>query len=197
MSEAAASVIPGQQLLYSLSRHGYRPCYTLNRGMAQTVINRNAIVGNCFSRAPSLVYVRKFAGDYQLKRLKANGRERDRMHALNSALARLRSVLPVGSGTTRRRRTALSKIATLRAAQNYIRSLSSTLAELESQRSEATVVAPSVRWDAYSETARREQNDCFGGVMRQPEVTCDDVIVDRPSAIGQQMSPFVVVVSCV
>lgn len=67
------------------------------------------------------------------RRLKANNRERDRMHNLNAALERLRDVLPSGvkgsgeDGCS----TKLSKIETLRFAYNYIWTLSETLRGLD------------------------------------------------------------------
>lgn len=56
------------------------------------------------------------------RRLKANDRERNRMHMLNEALERLRCVLP-----TYPQDTKLTKIETLRFAHNYIWALSQTL----------------------------------------------------------------------
>lgn len=56
------------------------------------------------------------------RRLKANDRERNRMHNLNDALDELREVLPVPPEETK-----LTKIETLRFAHNYIWALSETL----------------------------------------------------------------------
>lgn len=56
------------------------------------------------------------------RRVKANDRERNRMHMLNHALDRLRTVLP-----TFPEETKLTKIETLRFAHNYIWALSQTL----------------------------------------------------------------------
>ncbi|CAH8612091.1 unnamed protein product [Schistosoma curassoni] len=55
----------------------------------------------------------------KLRRLKANRRERARMHALNNALEQLRIVLPHSSCES----IKLSKIETLRRARDYIISL--------------------------------------------------------------------------
>ncbi|XP_018653178.1 neurogenic differentiation factor [Schistosoma mansoni] len=55
----------------------------------------------------------------KLKRLKANRRERARMHALNNALEQLRIILPHSSCES----IKLSKIETLRRARDYIISL--------------------------------------------------------------------------
>ncbi|CAH2276854.1 neurogenin-1 [Pelobates cultripes] len=56
------------------------------------------------------------------RRVKANDRERNRMHNLNSALDELRSILPSFPDDTK-----LTKIETLRFAHNYIWALSETL----------------------------------------------------------------------
>nr|VDH80596.1 neurogenin [Euperipatoides kanangrensis] len=56
------------------------------------------------------------------RRVKANDRERNRMHNLNKALDRLRTVLPTFPEDTK-----LTKIETLRFAHNYIWALSETL----------------------------------------------------------------------
>lgn len=62
------------------------------------------------------------------RRLKANDRERNRMHNLNSALEKLRCVLPNLPDETK-----LTKIETLRFAHNYIWALSETLKMLDSK----------------------------------------------------------------
>ncbi|XP_078385666.1 neurogenic differentiation factor 2 isoform X1 [Cetorhinus maximus] len=59
---------------------------------------------------------------FKLRRQKANTRERNRMHDLNSALDNLRKVVPCYSKTQK-----LSKIETLRLAKNYIWALSEIL----------------------------------------------------------------------
>ncbi|XP_023653211.1 neurogenin-1 [Paramormyrops kingsleyae] len=56
------------------------------------------------------------------RRMKANDRERNRMHNLNDALDTLRSVLPAFPDDTK-----LTKIETLRFAHNYIWALSETI----------------------------------------------------------------------
>lgn len=61
------------------------------------------------------------------RRVKANDRERNRMHMLNNALDRLRTVLP-----TFPEETKLTKIETLRFAHNYIFALTQTLGLVES-----------------------------------------------------------------
>ncbi|KAK4468519.1 hypothetical protein MN116_007718 [Schistosoma mekongi] len=51
-----------------------------------------------------------------IRRLKANRRERARMHSVNNALEQLRNILPTASHGS----TKLSKIETLRRACDYI-----------------------------------------------------------------------------
>lgn len=65
------------------------------------------------------------------RRMKANDRERNRMHMLNEALDRLRCVLPTFPEDTK-----LTKIETLRFAHNYIYALSQTLESLDNISSE-------------------------------------------------------------
>ncbi|XP_064167283.1 neurogenic differentiation factor 1-like [Anguilla rostrata] len=59
---------------------------------------------------------------FKTRRVKANARERNRMHGLNDALECLRKVVPCYSKTQK-----LSKIETLRLAKNYIWALSEIL----------------------------------------------------------------------
>ncbi|NP_001079263.1 neurogenic differentiation factor 1 [Xenopus laevis] len=59
---------------------------------------------------------------FKVRRMKANARERNRMHGLNDALDSLRKVVPCYSKTQK-----LSKIETLRLAKNYIWALSEIL----------------------------------------------------------------------
>ncbi|XP_023241815.1 neurogenin-1-like [Centruroides vittatus] len=75
------------------------------------------------SRSPSgIIKIKKN------RRLKANDRERNRMHMLNDALDRLRTVLPTFPDDTK-----LTKIETLRFAHNYIWALSETLKMCENK----------------------------------------------------------------
>lgn len=68
------------------------------------------------------------------RRMKANDRERNRMHMLNEALDRLRCVLPTFPEDTK-----LTKIETLRFAHNYIFALSQTLESLDNITSGETI----------------------------------------------------------
>lgn len=60
----------------------------------------------------------------RIRRVKANDRERNRMHNLNEALDRLRKHLPVAKDDTK-----MTKIETLKSAQEYIQALSRLLLE--------------------------------------------------------------------
>lgn len=73
-------------------------------------------------RSPALVQKLK-----KTRRVKANDRERNRMHGLNDALDSLRKVLPDSATGDNK----LTKIETLRMAYNYIWTLSKTLELLE------------------------------------------------------------------
>ncbi|XP_077431344.1 neurogenic differentiation factor 4 [Vanacampus margaritifer] len=67
---------------------------------------------------------------FRARRMKANARERSRMHGLNDALDSLRRVMPCYSKTQK-----LSKIETLRLAHNYIWALSEVLENGQSPES--------------------------------------------------------------
>ncbi|XP_075995144.1 neurogenic differentiation factor 4 [Genypterus blacodes] len=71
---------------------------------------------------------------FRARRVKANARERSRMHGLNDALESLRTVMPCQSKTQK-----LSKIETLRLARNYIWALSEVLESGESLESHGFV----------------------------------------------------------
>lgn len=73
------------------------------------------------SRSPTQVLRIK-----RTRRMKANDRERNRMHMLNEALDKLRTVLPTFPEDNK-----LTKIETLRFAHNYIFALSQTLDSLD------------------------------------------------------------------
>ncbi|XP_003740423.1 neurogenin-2-like [Galendromus occidentalis] len=62
------------------------------------------------------------------RRVRANDRERNRMHNLNDALDRLRTVLPSSTDDSK-----LTKIETLRFAHNYIYALTETLKMLDGE----------------------------------------------------------------
>ncbi|KAG5868748.1 hypothetical protein JTB14_013757 [Gonioctena quinquepunctata] len=84
---------------------------------------RYATGRNRVTRAKSPSQVMKIK---RVRRLKANDRERNRMHMLNEALERLRCVLPTFPEDTK-----LTKIETLRFAHNYIHALSEAANDIE------------------------------------------------------------------
>ncbi|KAK5853692.1 hypothetical protein PBY51_014825 [Eleginops maclovinus] len=100
------------------------------------------------------------------RRVKANDRERSRMHNLNSALDALRSILPALPEDAK-----LTKIETLRFAHNYIWALTETL-RMADQRgylqggsglSSPTSVS-SAEWDSPAEcatSAEFEPRNCY------------------------------------
>ncbi|XP_060914000.1 neurogenic differentiation factor 4 [Labrus mixtus] len=71
---------------------------------------------------------------FRARRVKANARERSRMHGLNDALESLRRVMPCHTKTQK-----LSKIETLRLARNYIWALSEVLESGQSTESHGFV----------------------------------------------------------
>lgn len=72
------------------------------------------------------------------RRVKANDRERNRMHNLNEALERLRKHLPGGKDDNK-----MTKIETLKSAQEYIQTLSRILKETASSVTCNSVAIPS------------------------------------------------------
>ena len=77
--------------------------------------------GRASTRSPTEVQRLK-----RIRRAKANDRERNRMHMLNMALEKLRVVLPAFPDETK-----LTKIETLRFANNYIWALTESLKAIE------------------------------------------------------------------
>ena len=89
----------------------------------QTPKKRRYTKSRARAKSPSLILKLK-----KNRRVKANDRERNRMHNLNSALDTLREVLPTANDDAK-----LTKIETLRFAHNYIWALSETLKSLDTQ----------------------------------------------------------------
>ncbi|XP_060518448.1 neurogenin-2 [Cylas formicarius] len=89
---------------------------------------RYATGRNRVSRAKSPSQIMRIK---RVRRLKANDRERNRMHMLNEALDRLRCVLPAFPEDTK-----LTKIETLRFAHNYINALAEALNDIEKYASD-------------------------------------------------------------
>ncbi|XP_028040217.1 basic helix-loop-helix neural transcription factor TAP [Bombyx mandarina] len=101
------------------------------------------------------------------RRMKANDRERNRMHMLNEALDRLRCVLPTFPEDTK-----LTKIETLRFAHNYIFALSQTLESLNNINSDQTQVAnPALNCDklqSYQFNGDKVTKDAFREIFLVP-----------------------------
>ena len=89
----------------------------LDGSMPSSIKRRMALMEKCLTE-----------GELQDLRLKVNGRERKRMHDLNSALDGLREVMPYANGPSVRK---LSKISTLLLAKNYILMLNNSLDEMK------------------------------------------------------------------
>ncbi|MCP9262025.1 Neurogenic differentiation factor [Dirofilaria immitis] len=81
----------------------------------------------CRVRSPETIRRMK-----QIRRSKANARERRRMHNLNEALEKLRRTLPQLPDEPK-----LTKIETLRMANNYIYALTQILSDTQREKDEA------------------------------------------------------------
>uniref|UniRef100_A0A8C3RWF7 Neurogenin 1 n=1 Tax=Chelydra serpentina TaxID=8475 RepID=A0A8C3RWF7_CHESE len=88
--------------------------------------------GRCRARSEAALHTLR-----RSRRVKANDRERNRMHHLNAALDELRGVLPTFPEDTK-----LTKIETLRFAHNYIWALSETLRLAEQRPRKAPPAGP-------------------------------------------------------
>ncbi|OWR43882.1 Basic helix-loop-helix neural transcription factor TAP [Danaus plexippus plexippus] len=102
------------------------------------------------------------------RRMKANDRERNRMHMLNEALDRLRCVLPTFPEDTK-----LTKIETLRFAHNYIFALSQTLESLDN----INCGQPSAEYNNYDKltcTAEKVNKDAFREIFLPNKDECGD-----------------------
>lgn len=101
------------------------------------------------------------------RRMKANDRERNRMHMLNEALDKLRCVLPTFPEDTK-----LTKIETLRFAHNYIFALSQTLESLDNINSgQSPTEGLSVNYEKVqncSLTAEKFSKDAFREIFMLP-----------------------------
>jgi len=132
------------------------------------------------------------------RRLKANDRERNRMHGLNSALDRLRGILPVAMNEDGK----LTKIETLRYANNYIWALAETLRLIDRHQETTTATGGEVgscslgksllgnrgvsnmESTSFNECITRQTDHLFG-VGKNPVVTlirdCQSQLVARES----------------
>ncbi|XP_045493321.1 basic helix-loop-helix neural transcription factor TAP [Colias croceus] len=105
------------------------------------------------------------------RRIKANDRERNRMHMLNEALDRLRCVLPTFPEDTK-----LTKIETLRFAHNYIFALSQTLDALDNINSGQAPEGYNSSCDmlqTYSSPGDKINKDAFREIFMLPNKTED------------------------
>ncbi|XP_050309775.1 neurogenic differentiation factor 6 [Anthonomus grandis grandis] len=93
---------------------------------------RYATGRNRVSRAKSPTQIMRIK---RVRRLKANDRERNRMHMLNEALDRLRCVLPTFPEDTK-----LTKIETLRFAHNYIHALSEAAKDIDKYAAQDNII---------------------------------------------------------
>nr|XP_045583445.1 class E basic helix-loop-helix protein 23-like [Procambarus clarkii] len=104
------------------------------------------------------------------RRMKANDRERHRMHMLNNALDRLRTVLPTAPDDTK-----LTKIETLRFAHNYIWALSETLKGLDSHaptHPQHLSVSVGVSGAPVSQQVPADVSMYTGGALAPPSSYC-------------------------
>ncbi|XP_037935573.1 basic helix-loop-helix neural transcription factor TAP [Teleopsis dalmanni] len=105
------------------------------------------------SRSPSqVVRIKKF------RRMKANDRERNRMHTLNDALERLRVTLP-----SLPEETKLTKIEILRFAHNYIFALEQVL------KSEGTINLDLERLQNFTLSGERITKELFDALFVNPQ----------------------------
>lgn len=106
------------------------------------------------------------------RRMKANDRERNRMHMLNEALDRLRCVLPTFPEDTK-----LTKIETLRFAHNYIFALSQTLESLDNinsgQTPQGELNISYEKLQSYNLAAEKVNKDAFREIF-SPSKTDDN-----------------------
>ncbi|CAH0627437.1 unnamed protein product [Chrysodeixis includens] len=99
------------------------------------------------------------------RRMKANDRERNRMHMLNEALDRLRCVLPTFPEDTK-----LTKIETLRFAHNYIFALSQTLESLDNINS-GQPPDFNLTYDKLQSYGEKATKDAFRDIFSVPNKT--------------------------
>ncbi|KAL3280831.1 hypothetical protein HHI36_004062 [Cryptolaemus montrouzieri] len=122
-------IYPSENISTSIEESAFfNPLYSGNNVTStptkETRPKKRYVTGrNRVSRAKSPSQIQKIK---KVRRLKANDRERNRMHMLNEALDKLRCVLPTFPEDTK-----LTKIETLRFAHNYIYALSEALNDVD------------------------------------------------------------------
>lgn len=136
----------------------------INKGGAlKEIDNKNKVSGKGGKKKKATKGKSKTAPELVVKikktrRLKANDRERNRMHSLNGALDKLRTVLPTYPEDAK-----LTKIETLRFAHNYIWALSQTLKTLEMQE----------KYPGHSGMTPMSFQDCLQQFLHHPGKDAD------------------------
>ncbi|KFO19195.1 Neurogenin-1 [Fukomys damarensis] len=118
------------------------------------------------------------------RRVKANDRERNRMHNLNAALDALRSVLPSFPDDTK-----LTKIETLRFAYNYIWALAETL-RLADQGLPGGARPPSPASDAESWGSGAAASPCAAAASPLSDPSSPAASEDFPYGPGDPLFSF-------
>ncbi|KAK6104353.1 Uncharacterized protein BM_BM5793 [Brugia malayi] len=99
-----------------------------NKTTGENIVKRTKRKYRCRVRSPETIRRTK-----QIRRSKANARERRRMHNLNEALEKLRRILPQLPDEPK-----LTKIETLRMANNYIYALRQILSSSQEEETIST-----------------------------------------------------------
>nr|XP_057906968.1 neurogenin-3 [Doryrhamphus excisus] len=106
------------------------------------------------------------------RRMKANDRERHRMHNLNSALNTLRNILPALPEDAK-----LTKIETLRFAHNYIWALTETLRMGEQHMADYLPVLSRASPPAAEENPTTPDLTCFPLAFYSKPLYCEDPLM--------------------
>lgn len=149
---------------------------------------RYATGRNRVSRAKSPSQVQKIK---RCRRMKANDRERNRMHILNEALERLRCVLPTFPEDTK-----LTKIETLRFAHSYIWALSQTVNNVDKYYTEGNQsvvinvgnVTVSINRDGNTITSKTCDQNVPNGIVTHGTITNASFMQDTDFEIKSESS---------
>ncbi|XP_018323731.1 basic helix-loop-helix neural transcription factor TAP [Agrilus planipennis] len=123
------------------------------------------------------------------RRMKANDRERNRMHILNEALDRLRCVLPTFPEDTK-----LTKIETLRFAHSYIWALMQTLNNIDKPKFDEDItinvgnVTVSINRNGNCITSKNSNGQFSNAVVTSGSITNASFMQDYDSRSDSQMS---------
>ncbi|XP_077999618.1 uncharacterized protein LOC144452401 [Glandiceps talaboti] len=133
----------------------------------------------CKNRSPAcLMKIKKN------RRLKANDRERNRMHTLNEALDGLRNVLPKFPDDTK-----LTKIETLRFAHNYIWALSQMLKMFEADTNEQQGAGElTMDWPSKDFIQTAHDMSYFASKLTASPTTTDSTDAPSPSSTSTTSS---------